>query len=684
MTDISVSTDQDNAKLALSSQNIVSTETSKPAEHIALESFEASVHQDNYEQAARVLLFTLEQLDKHYGQWGTYFSAYVPGQTSSEVNVHLCTRLAGAITTLFSRPDFNISDEGYIQLMGYHRWLALIFAVSAYRHADHIIRNHNAGGHGVIDPLVLNSNNLKLFCLCYYPDSQIALQPDVLWQYDRQTVVRLFFALLSGRALPTSPAHAKREQLLAWLPAKLEEIDALDFLPTSVLHDVVMHCSYADLAGKHDIKKHINRLITSNLAQAPLSELLPFSPPPDREKPVLAIILEWFTCQHSIYRTHSTTMRALRKYFYVIGLAQAAATDAITQEVFDEFIEVSVQTAVPDMVEHLSVLQPDVVYYPSIGMFPLTIYLSNLRLAPLQLMALGHPATTHSPCIDGVLVEEDYLGDTACFSEPVYPLPRDALPYLPPEHTRRILAVRQPFKERQQQNWPFELPVRVAVCASIMKINPGFLQALAEVTRRSRIPVQFCFYLGMSQGLMQDYMTQAITSVLPNAEVNAHMAVQDYQEALNSCEMFANPFPFGNTNGLVDTVRQGLPGVCMTGPEVHTHIDEGLFRRLGLPEELIATDRESYICAVVKLVEEVDWREWWQRWLTTTDVEQILFTGRPETFAKNVYEIWKTSTVFGESQISDRMTDTAGVNPEKGSKRGKKPRKRQSDARRSQ
>ncbi|HBE4576146.1 TPA: cobalt ABC transporter permease, partial [Escherichia coli] len=121
-------------------------------------------------------------------------------------------------------------------LMNYHRWLAIIFAVSDYRHGDHIIRNINAAGGGVISPLTLNGENLRLFCLSYYPDSQIALQPELLWQYDRQTVVRLFFALLSGRALPTPAAHQKREQLLAWLPERLKEIDSLAFLPQKVLH----------------------------------------------------------------------------------------------------------------------------------------------------------------------------------------------------------------------------------------------------------------------------------------------------------------------------------------------------------------------------------------------------------------------------------------------------------------
>ncbi|ECL5250904.1 cobalt ABC transporter permease, partial [Salmonella enterica] len=98
----------------------------------------------------------------------------------------------------------------------------------------------------------------------------------------------------------------------------------------------------------------------------------PFSAPPARSRPVVAVVLEWFTCQHSIYRTHSTTMRALREHFHVIGLAQEGATDAITQSVFDEFIAVPAATAVADIVDRLAGIVPDVVYYPSVGMFPLT------------------------------------------------------------------------------------------------------------------------------------------------------------------------------------------------------------------------------------------------------------------------------------------------------------------------
>ena len=306
------------------------------------------------------------------------------------------------------------------------------------------------------------------------------------------------------------------------------------------------------------------------------------APGKKRGKPVLLVVLEWFTSQHSIYRTHSTSMRALREHFTLHGVAQKGSTDFITQDVFESFTEVETAGAVGNVIRHIHELRPDVIYYPSVGMFPLTVYLTSLRLAPLQVMGLGHPATTWSEHIDGVLVEEDYVGDENCFSEQVWAVPSDAIPYIPPASVARIPVERKPFTGRAEAAWPYECPVRIAVCASVMKFNPAFLDTLKEIKSRSRVPVQFCFYMGFAHGLTFEYLRSVICDVLPGSEVNAHMAVSEYQKALNSCEFFVNPFPFGNTNGLVDTVRQGLPGVCMSGPEVHTHIDEGLFRRLNM------------------------------------------------------------------------------------------------------
>ncbi|EGG4290482.1 hypothetical protein HIX62_004565, partial [Salmonella enterica] len=412
-----------------------------------LEQFEYQVTQPDTEQAARMLLFLLEQLDRNYGQWGPRFSAYSPGTALEGLNPVLCTRIAGAVTTLFSRPDFTVSEEGYVQLMNLHRWLALVFAVSLYRHADHIIRNINAAGGGVVDPLTLNGHNLHLFCLCYFPDSQIALQPDVLWQYDRRTVARLFLALISGRALPTPAAHGKREQLLAWLPDRLAELDSLDFLPTAVLHDVYMHCSYADLAEKHRIKRSLNDLIRRSLLAGDFADIAvedsrgqtatdhpDIQGPP--KKPVMLVVLEWFTSQHSVYRTHSRALAALRGRFTVHAVGLTTAVDTVSRQIFDVFHGVDTASALQDAWAIAGELRPDVVLYAGIGMFPFTIYLSNLRLAPLQLVGLGHGASTFCGQINGFVIEEDLVGEERCFSETVIRVPADSMPFVPPAGIR--------------------------------------------------------------------------------------------------------------------------------------------------------------------------------------------------------------------------------------------------------
>lgn len=63
--------------------------------------------------------------------------------------------------------------------------------------------------------------------------------------------------------------------------------------------------------------------------------------PPLRSKPLMLVILEWFNSGHSIYRTHSSTLRAARDQFSTHGVAIAEATDDITRKVFDDFTEVS-------------------------------------------------------------------------------------------------------------------------------------------------------------------------------------------------------------------------------------------------------------------------------------------------------------------------------------------------------
>jgi predicted O-linked N-acetylglucosamine transferase (SPINDLY family) len=104
-------------------------------------------------------------------------------------------------------------------------------------------------------------------------------------------------------------------------------------------------------------------------------------------------------------------------------------------------------------------------------------------------------------------------------------------------------------------------------------------------------------------------------------------------DVIAGCDMFINPFPFGNTNGIIDTVTAGLIGVCKSGPEVHEHIDEGLFRRLALPDWLITQTVDEYVKAAVRLANNHEERYALRKQLTGEDKVKKLFQGRPHLMA---------------------------------------------------
>jgi hypothetical protein len=405
-----------------------------------------------------------------------------------------------------------------------------------------------------------------------------------------------------------------------------------------VLHDMYMHCSYANFPEKHSIKKPINTLIRRKLASLGINDdLRPAEEPTPGEKPTIVIVLEWFSKNHSIYRTHSQTMVAMRDRFHVVGMGYDDRVDDVGQQVFHEFIPIQ-RGSLWEQARHIQKTcqerNAQMMYMPSVGMFPITMVLACLRVAPLQMMALGHPATTHGHAMDYVVVEEDYVGDDACFSEKLLKLPKDGMPYRPPA---AMLNLQLP-KRRTPDG-----VVKIAVAATIIKLNPDYFRMCGQIVRESRVPVEFNFLVGQANGLVYPQVRNIVRRLVgKEAVVHKHQNYENYMNVIAGCDMFLNPFPFGNTNGIVDTVWAGLMGVCKTGPEVHEHIDEGMFRRLGFPEWTIARTQEEYKAAALRMIQDVREREQMEASLAGPHaIERMIFQGRPEILGERMEELWR-------------------------------------------
>jgi HMW1C N-terminal/HMW1 domain 2 len=592
-------------------------------EALSLRRLEFLVYKRRHEDAAREVIRFLRHLDERQGELREIGIAPTGDSAAEVLDTHFATRIAAAVGTLFSDPNFQLSAVGFDRLIHLQRWLAIVFGASPFAHADHIVRLFNQLGYDRIDQIRLEDQDLLKFCLLYSLDSSIPLQPEVLWQKNKKLAACFFCALLSSRVVATEQAQDKREQLLAWLPSRLDEV-TLDDIPVSVVHDVWMHCSYAHSRDKHAIKGAINGLVRKKLLATGFGDASTAAHT-RQDKPVVMCVLEWFGSNHAMYRAHAPRLEALRSKYHVIGVSMREASDKVSRKVFDEVRVLRGTSTVSDTVREVCAIaaatEPAIVYYPSAGMFPETIFLVNLRLAPIQIVAMGHPATTHSPFIDYVVVPADSVGDPRCFSEKLIVVP--PLPLRPPPHARRI-----PPKIR---NAPSE--VKIAVTASVMKLNHSFLNTLRRIVVDSKVPVQIHLFSGLAWGLTKVYLQNLIRLTLgERVVIYPHLPYDAYIEKLNQCDMFLNPFPFGNATGIVDTVRQELPGICLTGAEVHSHTDEALFKWLGMPSWTIAKSQDEYVKAAVRMAERSAEREKIARQLLKTDPDAVLFKGDATPF----------------------------------------------------
>ena len=610
--------------------------------------FEQEVAAKNYEAACVELLDILSKIDTNFGGVEGIEIDY-PSQLNDELVQdkikHFCTRVAVAMSELFSDPKLDISEGGAQRFFTLQRWINMIFASSPFVNADHVLQtyNRNPDKTNLSDFHLDNArSSLIKFCIFYLPESNVNVNLDALWNLDPELCASLCFALQSPRFIATDQAFSKRGTILQWFPEKLATIENLNNVPSAISHDVYMHCSYDIAENKHWVKKALNQVIRRHLLQGGWTDRDVTKLGERNGKPVMVVLLEHFHSSHSIYRTHSTSMIAARERFHLIGVGNEAV-DAAGQAVFDEFHLLKGDNIFSKLNELKEICEKNgaaVLYMPSIGMDLTTIFASNTRLAPVQVIALGHPATTHSDFIEYVIVEDDYVGSEKCFSEQLLRLPKDALPYVPSALAPQ--SVEYHLRENPEV-------VNIGVASTTMKLNPYFLSALRAIRDRANVKVHFHFALGQSMGVTHPYIERFIKSYLgSDATAHPHAPYDQYLRILHNCDMMVNPFPFGNTNGIIDMVTLGLVGVCKTGAEVHEHIDEGLFKRLGLPEWLIANTVDEYIERAIRLAENHQERLELRRHIIENNGLQTLFTGDPSPMGKVLlekFEEWKTANL---------------------------------------
>jgi hypothetical protein len=607
----------------------------------SLEQFETLVRDRQYDEAIDLLeQFRRTTFDRPFPDLSTLIERPFgqPWLKADRLRERFLIRIAATLTSLLSDEQFVLTDERMAVLLNMRSFIWSIFSAAPLRSADHVLhkfvhRSGDGSSSGTLSPEAVR----RLSILCT-PESRLNLDYRALWQEDPLAAVNLCIAPAAALLPGSMAAYEQRDHLLAWLTDKLGDVDDISKLNINEVAGLYMHCSYAGTPDQHAVKRAINNLARRKLSESGLTDL-DTSHPSDRlasgKRPVMMVLAERFVSGHSIMRTHSRTIAAAREKFDTVLLSVSDYVDDFGKSMCDRVVDIGSLTAPSEAIQRIREFaqaeRPEVLYMPSVGMSPLTIFLSNVRVAPLQIAALGHPATTHSDKIDFISAEADYVGDPACFSEKLMLLPKDGQPYRPSQLLEPIVP--RPPKARPQ--------VDIAVAASLMKLNPRFLSACGTILERIGIDGRIHFLSNGGTIFDLVHLEKVVSQYVPSGRfrIHGHRPYSEYIRALNDMDMFLSPFPFGNTNGIVDAFTVGLPGVCKTGPEVFEHIDGAMFMRAGMPGWLVADTVEEYIDAAVRLATHHEERVSLRKFMIEANIVDRFFQGRPEVFGEMVLEL---------------------------------------------
>lgn len=469
------------------------------------------------------------------------------------------------------------------------------------------------------DNQISSERIISAFLMCNGESSGIQ-QSDFLFSQAIHLYIPTLFMLVWA-CLGTRIGMSNREFALT----QLAKVDIpYQCIPIELLHGPFMHSAYAYADNKNEFKYNVNKALRKVYSKYDVDTQI-------YRRKVIFVVLEQFNASHSVYRVLGPSIQSLRSFFTVVGVGWPSYVSDDSKHLFDDYIELNGELGESSAFQLSQLVMewlPVCVYYPSIGMAPWTIIFSNIRLASIQIVGIGHGASSYASEIDYFVIEEDISGDQSTFSETLVKLPAGSMPYFKPAN------VNYPLKFPRCDKSIFDF----CVVATSMKINVPFLETCKKIIEAcvSKMPLtvyNINFFMGNPDvNIDAAVYTKIIRDILPNAKIFFSQPFQSYIDKLVKCDLMLTPYPFGGMNGLLDCARVGVPAICLKGDHVHESFDAGLWHRMELGEYLVATTVDEYIRLAVDFVLDDRRRELILSKLSDVDFDKLFFSPPSDDF----------------------------------------------------
>ena len=245
----------------------------------------------------------------------------------------------------------------------------------------------------------------------------------------------------------------------------------------------------------------------------------------------------------------------------------------------------------------------DILYYPDLGMEPLSFFQAFARLAAVQAVTWGHPLTTGIPTIDYFVsaTQLEIASAQDHYSEKLVRLPTLNTFYLRPEAgpdlTRERLGVRSDATMYICPQTLFKFhPDIDAIFKGILDQDPnGQLLLLDGTCARHTALIKERFYRTMPDVMDRVIFTPRFTH-------------DEFLSLLKMADVMLDPTNFGGGSTTIQALSFGTPVVTLPSQFLRARISYAAYRTMGV-SDLIAKDADDYCRIAIELGRSKGYRD---------------------------------------------------------------------------
>ncbi|MDA9625213.1 tetratricopeptide repeat protein, partial [Luminiphilus sp.] len=242
----------------------------------------------------------------------------------------------------------------------------------------------------------------------------------------------------------------------------------------------------------------------------------------------------------------------------------------------------------------------DFLFYPDIGMSPMTYQLALSRLAPVQATSWGHPITTGLDTMDYFISSELLEAPDAQdhYSEQLIRLSKLPCIYRVPELT----AIP---KDRHSLGLP-EHPLLIGIPQSLFKFHPDFdtvLEAVALTLPDARL-ILIRDKSDIVTDQLKERWRQRAPRLINQTIFLPRMKREDFLGLLDIVDFLLDPIYFGSGNTFYEAMIFGTPIVTLPGKTLSGRVVLGGYRQMRVENPPVANSIGEFVRLVVELASD--------------------------------------------------------------------------------